>query len=1315
MKINLSNQLMSKRTMMVCALMVFVYTMMAQTSRSYNTESLSSNLITGICQDQRGYLWIGTEYGLNKFDGVHFTQYYHDETDTRSLHSDHVRRQLIDKSGALWIVTPGGVQRYNPVRNDFEAVDFGDSPVDITDILQIPSGKFWLLNSQHGVFELDPATMKAQPVSPICKALGDQSFGAMYLDAKQRLWLISSNVGIVEFDTKSKQTHTYGEAELGTKNITGLFEKDGHLFVVSRKAVSLLNEQSLQFESVIPIPPTIMVRRVYQNSDHRFIVGSYGQGAYMIDFEHRQLQPLFPQYASQKVYAYFEDYSHNVWLGCFQEGLYYLSLRAQPFNYLSLSKTAFNNNGLLTTAYSDSQGRLFIGQERNGIVETSSTGGTGQRWLDGHTVISVYDDHQGHLWVGTYAEGAFRITPATREVLPIHGLEGCRVKRITADHQGNIYMAILNGTLRSFTSDGLKERTLCKGKLELRNRYLNTLMTDSEGLIWIGHYQGVDVYDPKGDRLIDLPLDTLMQPATTYAIAEAEKGIIFFGTNRGLFSYHKKTHKWKRYTVKDGLPNDIVCGIVVSKNGIIWLSTYRGLSCMDTQKETFVNYYRGNGLEDFCYQRGIYGGSSYGMVYFGNDHGLTWFSPDNITRQEFLHGLTLTGILLNNQQMNATMLSGGHQISDLPLEDTKDITLSYVDNTFTLQFSSMDFREPQNVYYEYRFTDDPSDLWHRTPTGDSEITITHLGYGKNVLQVRACDNGVYSPIKTLTIRITPPWYRSWWVYCLYVLVLFGITALLLLYYKHRQEAQTNEEKIRFFVDISHELRSPLTLIKSPLDSLLKKDFDVTTQRALRNMQRNTERLLLLVNQILSLRKIERGQTSLHYTPTVMAPFIRDLCHTFDLETERRHIDLQLHSTDEGLEAWIDREHFDKVVVNLIGNAMKYVKDGGHIDVCLSSKDSHFLFSVKDNGPGIDEEYLKKVFDRFFQTSVRPSGGQMGYGIGLNLSYQLVKMHGGTIVAHRRTDGPGSEFLVTIPMGNTHLPKDSISNERYVSPQTKETEPVAVITEEAKTRRTRRKTNFNIIVADDNQDIREFLLTELGESYHISAYPDGKQALEAIADEVPDLVISDVIMPEMDGFTLLHRIKNSTKTSHIPVILLTSKTEHQSRLEGLEEGADAYIDKPFNMEELEARIAGLIANRNRMKGKFSGVQEQDGIVRQIELKGNNEQLMEKIMEVVNARLTEENFNVEALADAVGLSRVQLHRRVKELTGITVGEFIRNLRMQQAAKLLEKGDVTIAQVTYAIGMANPTHFTAAFKKYFGITPTEYMNKHTHDTKA
>lgn len=1305
-------------------------------TRFFTADQMSSNLITSLAQDHQGYIWVGTEYGLNRFDGVRFVHYYADDLTPRPLLDNKVKQLFTDSRGTVWVMMSNGLQRYCPESNDFETVTFTEKEVPILTCMQeLPDGELWVFNAKRGYWRIDRQTMTARAVSEVNKAIGPVESARFVVDRRQRLWLSAAGRGVLCHDLRTRRNRWFGEQELGAGDVTGvILDRQGRLCAANRSAVVRYNERTQTMERLADVPQGVSVRRVYLNRAGELLVGSFNQGMFRVDLAHKTLQPAYtsPE-TSQNAYAFLEDALGNVWVGSSRSGLLMVSARPAPFSYQPLSAIDSHNGGLLTCLFCDGAGQRYAAWEGSGLVELGNGGKVQQRWLDGKTVVACLDDGHGHLWLGTYANGACRVDASGGEQW-IETLKGQRVKSITTDRQGNLYMAVFGDNLRSFTPDG-RERTILKGQ-RLNNRYLTSLLRDRQGRIWVGHYYGFDLYDPQTDRLVALTVDSVLRRSTVFALQQSADGTVWLGTNHGLYGYNSQTNSWQHIGKAEGLANENICAIVEDAQGYLWVSTYRGLSRLDKQRRV-VNFYKGNGLVQTAYLAGVASRSRDGVISFGNDVGFTSFSPSRLQTSTFTHGVRLTGLVLGDE-----WLSVGDGA----------IRLSYEDNTFTLQFSTMDFRDVESIVYEYRFADEPEGKWHRTQPGQSDITLTHLTHGHHTLLVRALDNGVASAPCEVSLHITPPWWLSWWAYTLYIICAVGVAVILWLNWRHKQLADMNESRIRFFVDISHELRSPLTLIKSPLTTLLRQKHDPTTQRALDSMLRNTDRLLALTNQILSIRKIEKGQLRLHYAETDLRQLVLRACQSYDYQMQRRHITFSFVCDEPQLMVWLDRNHFDKVVHNLLTNALKYVTDGGEVSVGLRTvSDDHAkgslrhaaVLTVSDTGSGIDEEQLRHVFERFYQASARPQGGQMGYGIGLNLTKQLVALHHGTIEAHNRHDvDHGSTFTVRIPLGHDHLSKEQLVDADYF--ETPQSESIATqdastkegqqpqdaqasnTTEAQSSRKAsdhrsitklnvqsstskRRRTHYSVAVVDDDPEIRRYLSTELGESYHVACYEDGQKALEAITTDVPDLVISDVMMPVMDGVELLHRLKNHTATSHVPVILLTTKTDLRDRIAGLEQGADAYVDKPFDLEELEAEAATLIANRLRMKGKFSGMQEQKDTVRQIELKGNDEQLMERVMRVVNDRLSDSDFNVDALSAEVGLSRVQLHRRMKELTGLSVGEFIRNLRLQQAAKLLAQGDISVSQVTYAVGLSNPSHFATAFKKYFGVSPTDYAAKH------
>ena len=461
--------------------------------------------------------------------------------------------------------------------------------------------------------------------------------------------------------------------------------------------------------------------------------------------------------------------------------------------------------------------------------------------------------------------------------------------------------------------------------------------------------------------------------------------------------------------------------------------------------------------------------------------------------------------------------------------------------------------------------------------------------------------------------------------------------------------------------------------------------------------------MLLVNQILDERRIDKNQMQLHCRETNLVEFISGICKLYQYNANQRNITFLFEHDKDHLLAWIDRINFDKVISNLLSNAFKYTYDGGEVKVMLRELEQHIEIQVSDSGIGISHEDKDRLFDRFYQGRTADSLGMQGTGIGLNLSRNIVQMHGGQIKAHDRSDGQqGACFVVTIPKGNKHLKPEQIVTDS----------PAREVISAGNGKQQYRQ--FRILIADDDPEIADYIIGELGSKYKFDHSPNGKEALKTLLTEHYDLVISDVMMPEMDGITLLKRIKDNPNISQLPVIMLTSKAEVEHKLEGLKSGADAYIAKPFNMEELHIQIDNLIDNVRRLRGKFSGADRQEERVENIEVKGNNDALMERIMRSVNAHMKETDFNVDALADDVGISRAQLHRKMKEITGISSGKFLRNLRMEQAARLLREGRVNVTQVADSVGYNDQAHFSTAFKNHFGMSPSEYVAAHKEENR-
>lgn len=1290
----------------------------------YRTDKVSSNLFSDIEQDSVGYIWVATEYGLNRFDGARF-QYFLADGKDGSLMNNNVRRLKVDPHGALFVATDFDLQRFNHIDKVFvEITDKDDKSIKVADMF-VEGNTLIALTTSSKIMRYDNTSEKMIEDTRISSKLPDNTVGRrIFIDNKRNYWIGTSNKGIYRIDRNASTIKHFTGPKLTDANINGIVStEDGTIYVATSTGIWRHNRKTDSLSGVPKEPDFSSIRDIIVTNDDIPLVGTYGHGLFYVDVAENVCKPIARAKISSllmdaaNVTAFHQDRDNNLWIGCFYDGLLLVPHNPSYFETINLFDVPGNNSRTLSMIHVDDETGVWVGQERNGLFKLDNYGNVVKRYMGSHTPLSMERDNSGKLHVGLYDYGVAIVDPESGKVEYDKRFGFKRIKSIVKDADGTMYYGVFNEGIYKMSPDGSNLTSITS----MRQKAINKLYMDSDSLIWLGHYNGVECFDPKTNRFVPLPQDDTLDNSICYAIIERQ-GSMYFGTSNGLFVYDKKNKTYSHYITDDGLSNEVICGLAEDDFGDIWLSTYRGLTCFNPEEKKFTRFYVGNGLENISYLRSVYTQDHDGYIYFGNDHSYTRFSPSRMNVDAMKNNLLLTRFVIHRNATDENLEKDYK--AHIPIENARRFKLSHNEDVFTMYFSTLNFGETDNMQLQYRLNG--SEQWYTTEPGDMRINFTRLPSGTWSLDVRAINNGYMSKTQTYVIEVTPPWYISWWAIMIYSLLLISSGLWLFKMWVQRQQDANNEAKLRFFIDLAHEFRSPITLMLSPLQGLLKKENDPATARALRNMYRNASRMMQLLNQILDIRKIDKGQMKIKCNPTDIVTFTKEVCHVFDYEADKRKCKLTFASTVEAAQVWIDRNHFDKILYNLLSNAFKFVPDEGQIDVNIvldptprtGFPEGAVHISVTDSGPGIDEQQMKQIFERFYQIAPRSKHGASGYGIGLNLTRQLVELHHGTINVENRGDGKtGARFTVSIPLGNRHLHQDQISTEEETEATPVHTLQTAILTPDSdKLRYTPKKTNFHIVIADDDEEIRNYLRTELHPFYHIKVCENGKEALKLIMKEHPDLVISDIVMPEMDGYELLRRIKTSSETSYIPVILLTSKADINEKIAGLRKGADAYLEKPFNIDELLARISGLIANRRLMKGNFSGAQEQKDRVEKVVMKDVDDELMESIMEVLNANVDNPELNVEMLSDKVGISRAQLHRRMKDITGIACGEFIRNFRLKHAAELLSAGgNIYVAQVAYACGFSNPTNFSTTFKKHYGMSPSEYVEAQRNNNDA
>jgi signal transduction histidine kinase/DNA-binding response OmpR family regulator/ligand-binding sensor domain-containing protein len=1093
------------------------------------------------------------------------------------------------------------------------------------------------------------------------------------------------------------------------------------------------------------------------------LIGTEGRGLKMFDPEKMQLSNSdftisTIDLSQNKIHALFEDAAGNVWIGIFQKGVALLPARTKRFQYYghrSVQNDVIGSSNV-TALYKDHLGMLWVGTDGDGIYGLDSGGNrkvhfkpSGQAESVPATILDIYEDSDQNLWLGSYDNGICILNRATghcryvNQLFVPDGAQVPKVFKITEDDDKHLWVATMGLGLFSLnlkTSEIQQFRGVgphYRPDLEvLHNDWINTVLVSKDNKLYIGTADGLGCLDLKTGKFTSAfhGINRILSGIIVHTLHEDSDGLLWMGTSEGLMAYHDTVTDANdnvvKLTMEDGLPSNVVFAILSDTVDHLWVSTNYGLSRVDKKTRSIVNYYQDDGLQGNEFSDAAY--SDTHQLLFGGINGVTVFDPSQITDEEKKLEVRITGFYIHNQAVKKGIKSGRYDIVDSAVMNARIFELSQKDNSFTIEFSVMEFSNPDRITYMYSLQG--SNDWIELAPGKNTVTFSDMSPGDYEFRVRAKDYGTFSEAKVISIIVHPFWYFSFWAKLVYGVLMLVVALVVVQQVRQRQETkrkiqehvhakQLNEAKLQFFINIAHELRTPMTLILSPLKKLITKDKDRDRQRSYAAMHRNSDRILHLVNQLMDVQRIDRGQMVLTFQETELVGFIADLCYAFDEQTRMKEIELTYTHDMKHLYAWIDPFNFDKVILNVLANALKFTPIGGKINVALSTfrddsavagRQEYFQVHISDTGSGIREGELEKVFECFYQARDSHHSFSSGAGIGLHLTRSIVELHHGKIWAENNQCGQGCRFIFRVPLGHAHLNVDEMRlPESGRKPgHAFETPTIPVLdTPEVKVKS---KTTYRVLVVDDDPDICQYIRTEMAGDYHMATCKDGKEALSYVLQHTPDVVISDIKMPEMDGITLCQKIKQNVNINHIPVILLTAKVEEEYNLEGLGIGADGYILKPFNVEILRKTIQNVIRTREILRNKFTGSQHQKDKVQDVVLASSNEKLLTRIMDAINKNISNPELNVEMLSREVGISRVHLHRKLKELTSQSTRDLIRNIRLQQAAKLLSEKQMNVTEVAFSTGFVNIGHFSNAFKDFYGVPPSQYMENHLQGGK-
>ena len=1313
-------------------------------------EGLSQSTVFSIDQDKKGNMWFATYDGVNKYDGYAFTVYQHNEDDPNSIANDISRIVKTDSQGRVWIGTRDGLSRYDEEKDIFQNFFYekNGKHLQVNGIEEI-SPEQLLISTPEGLIMFDIKESKFRDDS-FSTAMHKTIASTLYRQDDQ-IYIGTSTDGLYTYSITQK-TFEKVIPILGTKQIQAILQQSPTRIWVATEGAGLflINPKTKEIKNYLHSPSnpksisSNYIRSLAMDSQNRLWIGTfndlniYHEGT--DSFASYSSNPVENGSLSQRsVRSIFMDSQGGMWLGTYFGGLnYYHPIRNRFKNIRNIPYKNSLSDNVVSCIVEDKDKNLWIGTNDGGLnlynpITQRFTSYTLQedesaRGIGSNNIKAVYvDEKKSLVYIGTHAGGLSILHRNSGQVENFNQrnsqLVNENVYAILPDGEGNLWLGTLSALVR-FNPEQRSFTTIEKEKdgTPVVSKQITTLFRDSHKRLWIGGEEGLSVFKQEGldiQKASILPVSNVTKLFTN-CIYEASNGIIWVGTREGFYCFNEKDKQIKRYNTTNGLPNNVVYGILEDSFGRLWLSTNRGISCFNPETEKFRNFTESDGLQSNQFNTASYCRTSVGQMYFGGINGITTFRPELLLDNPYTPPVVITKLQLFNKVVRPDDETG---ILTKNISETKSITLKSWQTAFSIEFVVSNYISGQHNTFAYKLEGYDKEWYYLTDS--RTVSYSNLPQGTYQFLVKAANSdGKWNPIPTaLEIIVLPIWYKTWWALLIFFATFAGFITFVFRFFWMRKsmEAQLeierrdkehqeeiNQMKMRFFINISHELRTPLTLILTPLQEIINKISDRWTRNQLEYIQRNANRLLHLVNQLMDYRRAELGVFELKAKKGNAHQLIQDNFLFYDKLARHKKITYTLHSELEDKEVLFDANYLELIVNNLLSNAFKYTESGQSITVTLKEENGWLLLQVSDTGIGIPINKQGKIFERFYQIESE----HVGSGIGLSLVQRLIELHHGRIELDSE-ENKGSTFSVYLPQDlSVYKPSELASNneqneeEQVYSTNSKAMYFIDTEKVENESVESGDKKRGTILIVEDNNEIRRYLSNGLADLFNTLEAGNGEEALEKLKDNEVDVIVTDVMMPVMDGIKLCKNVKQNIRTCHIPVIILSAKTDIKDQMEGLQMGADDYIPKPFSLAILTTKIQNMMRTRRRMLDKYAKSLEVEP--EKITFNAMDEALLKRAMAIVEKNMDNIEFSTDEFAREMNMSRSNLHLKLKAITGESTIDFIRKIRFNEAAKLLKDGRYTVAEVSTMVGFNTPSYFATSFKKYFGCLPTEYIKK-------
>lgn len=1312
--------------------------------RHYTVEDgLVNNSVTNAIQDKHGFMWFATGNGLVRFDGTRFKGYYSTGKGKDAMTSNKITCVFEEPTGSLWVGTDMGIYIFNQAKEKFVRFDiqFGKGSKINSTIYKITSdrsGYIWISTWDQGVFSYNTTTKKLKQYTVFVERLIFNHFyraNNVYVDCNNNVWVASSLTTnpILRYDRTNDRFYSF-PIKINDLTVLSFYEDSHHNFWLGTwdNGICKLNRKSGEILSYLSPKKADGILHIRDIKEYRSGVLLIGSDDGLVLFNtttltHQLFRPKESDPASisgKFIYSICNDREGGFWICTNNNGINYLSPNSGFFERYSHSSDGNSVGGNIIGRFAeDERGNIWIATDDGGLNVLNKSTGLFSTYLPkkGVNSISYHDIHalcwdDDLLWIGTYSgglnvlnikTGKFKVYNATKN---IKTLDGGSIFAIFRDSRKQIWVTSMWGVnLYNRESDDFT-------RIKTFNANTIDIKQDKKGFLWFAT-QGKGIFR----------LDPLTQKWKNYCTDLSAKSIfsnnincisfdsadnMWIGTANGLWMYDSKHDCFN--SISTDIPNQIICAII-AHNDNLWLTTTNGLVKYNLNDKSCHTFTRGDGLLSNQFIENSAIKSSTGSIYIGTAIGFSRFTPSNLKQNKHIPPVVITGLEIFNKEVKV----GDNSLLKSTISNCKKIDLTYKDNDFSLNFVALSYATPEKNKYAYKLEGFDKD-WNLV-SHQQKATYTNLPYGEYIFRVKASNNDGLWNERGAAIRIVmhPPFWLSTGFKLFYFILALILFALLLKSTKLRAERKHNEElrelnqqkekevynaKIEFFTMIAHEIRTPVSLIIGPLEKTLT--ALTTLPEFIRNdlnmIDRNSQRLLQLVNQLLDFRKIEQGSFVLNYSRQNIYQFLSNISERFKPMMNQNHITFRLDCSDENFEGIIDVEAITKVVSNLMTNALKFTHDEITLTCCTRPQSDMFEIVVRDNGNGITDTEKEKIFIPFYQI---PSGKKQGTGIGLSLVKNIAEAHHGSI---KITDSPmkGATFILTLPLRtNEKLVVDEIfESDLSIIPALHniDTPPIASCTGKGQNNRPL------LLIVEDNIDMRDFLYNNFKAHYHIFTANDGIEGLEQLKKKEVSLIISDLMMPRMNGLELCKAVRSNVLFSHIPFILLTAKTDLDAKINGLNFGADSYIEKPFSINYLNAQIDNLIQLRYLLRKKYSEV--PFSAITTIASNAADEYFLTKLNEIIERNISNEEFNIDQIADALVISRSGLFTKIKSLAGVTPNELIQIIRLKKAAEYISMHEYRINEIVYMVGFKDPSYFTKCFQKQFGIRPQEFSRNYT-----